>query len=79
LEEVDKEGNRKWDDDFMILLNGAAEPVDFTIPDSPGPDTWKVIVDTTCSEVPTPDGTVATGEKRTVAGRSAMLLCRLVS
>jgi isoamylase len=77
LEEVDVEGNRVWDEDFLILLNGATGPVQFTIPDSPGPDTWKVIVDTTRSAVPCSDGSFVTGETVTLAGRSAMLLCRV--
>jgi isoamylase len=77
LEEIDKQGNRVWDDDFLILLNGAPGAVEFTIPDSPGPDTWEITVDTTKSDVPVNDGSVTTGEIMTLAGRSAMMLRRV--
>jgi isoamylase len=77
LEEIDEQGNRVWDDDFLILLNGAPDAVEFTIPDSPGPDTWEITVDTTKSDVPAKDGSVTTGEIMTLAGRSAMLLRRV--
>ncbi len=77
LDELDEQGQRVWDDDFLILLNGAPQGVDFTIPDGTGPDTWETTVDTTKQDVPVKDGSFKTGEKLTLAGRSAMLLRRV--
>jgi isoamylase len=77
LDELDEQGQRVWDDDFLILLNGAPEGVDFTIPDGTGPDMWETTVDTTKPEVPVKNGSFKTGETLTRAGRSAMLLRRV--
>jgi len=46
LLEWDEEGERVFDDTFLLLFNGAPEAVSFTLPDPAGPGRWQVEVET---------------------------------
>ena len=59
IPEPDTRGERIVDDNLLILLNAAAEPVEFTIPDEPHGCLWRTVIDTEVH----PDGDTA-GEYR---------------
>ncbi|MBV9773353.1 MAG: glycogen debranching enzyme GlgX, partial [Gemmatimonadetes bacterium] len=44
--EWDDEGERVYDDTFLLLFNGAPENVPFTLPATPNPAGWEVVLDT---------------------------------
>src|SRR5699024_9392077 len=46
IHEPDSRGERVTDDSLLILLNAAAEPVDFTIPDASYAGVWRSAIDT---------------------------------
>ena len=46
IREPDANGRRILDDDFLLLLNAAPEPVDFTLPDTKYGQIWHTVVDT---------------------------------
>ena len=46
IREPDANGRRILDDDFLLLLNAAPEPVDFTLPDAKYGHIWHTVVDT---------------------------------
>ena len=46
IREPDANGRRILDDDFLLLLNAAPEPVDFTLPDTKYGHIWHTVVDT---------------------------------
>jgi isoamylase len=50
LGEVDAKGELLEDDDLLVLLNAAAEPVDFTLP-GPTDRSWQVLLDTASGQV----------------------------
>ena len=46
IREPDANGQRIFDDDFLLLLNAAPEAVDFTLPDTKYGQIWHTVVDT---------------------------------
>ena len=46
IREPDANGRRILDDDFLLLINAAPEPVDFTLPDAKYGHIWHTVVDT---------------------------------
>ena len=46
IREPDVDGRQILDDDFLLLLNAAPEPVDFTLPDTKYGHVWYTVVDT---------------------------------
>ena len=44
--EWDEQGERVEDDTFLLLFNGAPEPQGFTLPATPTPAHWEVVLDT---------------------------------
>ncbi|HEY8555200.1 MAG TPA: glycogen debranching protein GlgX [Burkholderiales bacterium] len=76
LAEEDERGRPLRDDNFLLLLNAHAEQVPFTLPAFPDAATvWEVVVDT---EDPDRRGRHNAGEQYPLAGRSLVLLRRVV-
>ncbi len=74
IQEPDARGNRVVDDSVLVMLNGAPDPVEFTIPDKGYGVDWAVAIDTADDMVPAvprkPDSKIE------VAGRSVIVLTR---
>jgi isoamylase len=70
-------GIKKRGDDATMLLvfNGAADGVNFTIPECPGGIAWKLIIDTNQAEVP--EASFKTAEVYTATGRSVLVFSLL--
>jgi glycogen operon protein len=77
LGEDDDRGQPLFDDDFILLLNGHHEQIDFAIPDSPTPGIWNVVIDTFRDDAgSTDERTFSTGAQFPLQGRSLVLLIR---
>ncbi|GAA1680817.1 glycogen operon protein GlgX homolog [Citricoccus zhacaiensis] len=60
------------DHDFYVLLNAYWEPVEYTLPGEPFPDSWDLVVDTADA---TPDTTeFSAGDRISVPGRGIVIL-----
>jgi len=69
----DEDGHPIIDDTFLILVNAAAEGVEFTLPPPPAGSPWKLVLDTENIEDPFHDPEY--GEKVIVGGRSMRMFC----
>jgi isoamylase len=58
---------------MLLVLNAHHDLVQFTLPSSPGGDSWSVVLDTNIPETDT-GASVASGERYAVTGRSLLLL-----
>ena len=68
LQVMDDEGHPVVDDSFLILVNAAAEGVEYTLPEPPDGQPWRQVLDTESIENPFCDAKVE--EKVIVGGRS---------
>jgi isoamylase len=73
---VDSRGEPVTDDTFLLLLNAAADPVDFTLPSPPWAASWVMCLDTASGECVEGERTWKAGEALVVDGRSLVLLRR---
>jgi isoamylase len=67
-------GERIVDDSFYLILNAAAEPLPFTLPDPHWGERWEIVLDTAR---PAPEGRFGAGEAVSTEGRSVVVLRRL--
>jgi glycogen operon protein len=65
---TDEDGHPIVDDSFLILINAAAEGVEFTLPSAPAERTWKQVLAT--ENIDDPFAPAEIGEKVIVGGRS---------
>ena len=65
---TDEDGNPVVDDCFLILVNAAAEGVEFTLPQPPGKTPWRQVLNT--EKIDHPFAAEQTGEKVIVGGRA---------
>jgi glycogen operon protein len=65
---TDEDGRPILDDSFLILVNAAAEGVEFTLPKTPARRPWKQVLDTENTE--DPFAVVENGTKVILGGRS---------
>ncbi len=70
---TDEDGHPIVDDRFLILVNAAAEGVEFTLPPPPAGEAWNQVLDTENIEDPFHDPEI--GEKVIVGGRSIRMFC----
>ncbi len=70
--DIDTQGRRQHDDDFLVLLNAHGDVVPFTLPDDPARP-WQCIIDTINAAEPVVS---AAGEPYPLLGRSLVLLQR---
>ncbi|MCC6498080.1 MAG: glycogen debranching protein GlgX [Propionibacteriaceae bacterium] len=68
----DATGGDIIDDDFLIYFNGGPDEVELTIPPPEYTADWRVVIDT-AADTPE-DGPVAAGSRRTLCGRSVLVL-----
>jgi isoamylase len=68
LQVMDEEGHPVVDDSFLILVNAAAEGVEYVLPEPPDGNPWRQVIDTENIENPFCDAKV--DEKVIVGGRS---------
>ena len=73
---VDTRGEPVTDDTFLLLLNAAAGPVDFTLPPSTWAGSWVLSLDTASGQHDEGDRTWKAGKELVVDARSLMLLRR---
>ena len=52
IEEVDEHGEQITDDTILILLNGGYESINFPLPQCPASECWRLVLDTSESEIP---------------------------
>ncbi len=72
LQVTDEDGVPLIDDSFLLLVNAAAEGVEFVLPESPASRPWLLMVDT--ENLCDPFTRIAVGEKVILGGRSLKLL-----
>ena len=77
LTETDRRGNRVTDENFLLLFNADAQPVEFTLPAQLGPGAWHVLVDTAHEQGLQPNGTFEPGARYPAQPRSLALLQHL--
>ncbi|GAB4479785.1 MAG: glycogen debranching protein GlgX [Burkholderiaceae bacterium] len=77
LAEVDARGRPVTDDDFVLLFNAHAEPVEFRIPERLGAGRWLVVLDTAHADGLLEDGAVAAGGTYMLAARAVAVLTLL--
>jgi glycogen operon protein len=77
LAEVDSRGRPLADDDFVLLFNASAEPVDFRIPERLGAGRWLVVLDTANADGLYEDGAVDAGGTYALAARAVAVLTLL--
>lgn len=77
LTETDRRGRRLTDDNFLLLFNADAQPVEFRLPQRLGPGAWMVLLDTSHERGLQADGTFETGSVYTAPPRSLALLLHL--
>ena len=70
------DGTPMLDDDFLVLVNGWWEPLEFVLPITRDHAAWRLEVDTydPAASGRSPGGTEATGQRRTVGPRSVLVL-----
>jgi glycogen operon protein len=77
LVEVDRRGEPVVDDRLLLLLNGSADPVDFSLPDPEHAEQWVIDVDTDAGTVlPEDAATLEASSTLEVPGRSILVLRR---
>jgi glycogen operon protein len=75
IREPDSRGEPVSDEPFWLLINGAADPVVFVVPDLGSAESWDVVLDTAAPLLDDVDQrTFKTGGELEVAGRSILLL-----
>ncbi len=74
LAEVDSRGRPLADDDFVLLFNASAEPVEFRIPERLGAGRWLVVLDTAHADGLYEDGAVDAGGAYSLAARAVAVL-----
>ncbi len=72
--ETDGRGELVQDDSFLVMVNGAAEPVDFTVPKHLPDLSWHVVVDTAASAVGDDDRQLVGGDPISLVDRSVLVL-----
>jgi glycogen operon protein len=77
LTETDRRGRRLTDDNFLLLFNADAQPVEFQLPQRLGPGAWMVLVDTSHERGLQADGAFEPGSAYTAQPRSLALLLHL--
>jgi isoamylase len=77
LAEVDSRGRPLADDDFVLLFNASAEPVEFRIPERLGAGRWLVVLDTAHADGLCEDGAVEAGGAYALAARAVAVLTLL--
>jgi glycogen operon protein len=70
LEERTDNGEQVVDDDLLLLVNAAPEPIEFTIPEAFSEGDWRLEISTVADVCQT----IAPGETLTVPGRALLLL-----
>jgi isoamylase len=73
LQVTDDEGAPVVDDTFLLMVNAAAEGVEFTLPPTPFGGAWKHLIDT--ENIEDPFARECVGDKVILGGRSMMVLC----
>jgi glycogen operon protein len=66
------DGTLLVDDDFLVLVNGWWEPLDFVVPQSPQPQVWQAEIDTFDPEAER--GKLTAGDRVRVGPRSVLVL-----
>ena len=72
--EWNDQGEHVTDDDFVLLFNAAADPVEFTLPGAPRPTRWQVALDTSKPAAGQAPDEHEVGARLTLPGRSMMVL-----
>jgi len=70
---TDEEGNPIVDNSFLILVNAAAQGVEFRLPDSPAASSWIQVLNT--ENIDDPFAGEEIGEKVIVGGRALRVFC----
>ncbi len=73
----DQRGQQVTDDSFLLLFNGDASSIDFTLPNSEYGERWEVAIDTT-NPLHVESPSVKADSILTVGGRSVLVLRRVV-
>ena len=71
IREPDADGRPILDDDFLLLINAAPEPVNFTLPDAKYGQVWHTVVDTAGEDE---DRDYLSGDTVHVGPRTALIL-----
>ncbi len=74
--EWNDEGERVFDDTFLLLFNAAPEPVEFTVPATPRPAVWEEVLDTRVPLAEQRPAIHEVGAAVELAGRSLLVLRR---
>ncbi len=77
LTETDRRGRRVTDDNFLLLFNAGAEPIDFSLPLQLGAGSWLALLDTSHQEGLQADGVFEPGASYALQARSLALLLHL--
>jgi isoamylase len=77
LAETDRRGRRLTDDNFLLLFNADARPVEFRLPTQLGPGAWLALVDTAHEQGLQADGAFEPGTSYLTQPRSLALLLHL--
>ncbi len=72
--EWDDEGERVYDDTFLLLFNGAPENLSFTLPEIPRPACWEVMLDTSRPAAEQEGRKLQPGSQMELEGRSTAVL-----
>ncbi|HSU17155.1 glycogen debranching protein GlgX [Longimicrobium sp.] len=72
--EWDDEGERVFDDSFLLLFNAAPETVTFVLPGTPTPARWEPVLDTSRPAAAQPEGLHDPGAAVELPGRSMLVL-----
>jgi isoamylase len=77
LMEWNEEGERVFDDTFLLLFNAADHDVTFTLPATPRPTRWEAVLDTARSAAEQEERTHDACEEVELPGRSLLVLRRV--
>ncbi|MDP9349158.1 MAG: glycogen debranching enzyme GlgX, partial [Gemmatimonadota bacterium] len=72
--EWNDEGERVYDDTFLLLFNGAPENLSFTLPEIPRPACWEVMLDTSRPAAEQEGRKLQPGSQMELEGRSMAVL-----
>ncbi|WP_404361899.1 glycogen debranching protein GlgX [Marinobacter sp.] len=73
LPDVDRQGERLEDDDFLLFLNAHHDDVAFTIPEIAGIASWNLLINTFIPDIPASSQSWVSGSECAVGGHSLML------
>ncbi|HET6762239.1 MAG TPA: glycogen debranching protein GlgX [Longimicrobiaceae bacterium] len=79
LMEWNEEGERIFDDTFLLLLNAAADPLPFILPSTPTPARWEAALDTSKRAAAQEATTYEDEQTVEMPGRSLLLLRRVAA